>query len=235
MRWLRSAPMGTIVEFPSNGSTGSGYLSEAPGGGPGVVVIQEWWGLVPHIEAVCDRYAAAGFTALAPDLYRGERTTEPDEAGKLMMSLDIERAAQDLGGAVDHLVGLDSVTSAAVGITGFCMGGKLCYFAAAARPDTVAAIAPFYGVVPWPPDGPDYSAMRCRIQGHYAADDDFAPPDAVRELEGQLRGQGRDVEMFIYEGTQHAFFNDDRPEVYDAEAAAQAWDRTLAFLGSSLA
>ena len=226
--------MGRTVDFPSNGTQGTGYLAEAEGGGPGVVVIQEWWGLVPHIVDVCDRYAAAGFTALAPDLYRGETTSEPDEAGKLMMSLNIERAAKDLGGAVDHLLSVDSVTSSNVGVTGFCMGGKLAYFAAAARPDTVAAIAPYYGVVPWPPEGPDYTAMRCRVQGHYAEDDDFAPPDAVRELETELRGQGRDVEMFIYEGAQHAFFNDERPDVYDAGASAAAWDRTLEFFRSSL-
>ncbi len=227
--------MGRTVEFPSNGTEGTGYLAEADGGGPAVVVIQEWWGLVPHIVDVCDRYAAAGFTALAPDLYRGESTTEPDEAGKLMMSLNIERAAKDLGGAVDFLLGLDTVTSTKAAVTGFCMGGKLAYFAAAARPDTVAAIAPFYGVVPWPPEGPDYSAMRCRVQGHYAEDDDFAPPAAVRELEGELQAQGRDVEMFIYDGAQHAFFNDERPEVYDAAASTAAWDRTLTFFRESLA
>ncbi len=226
--------MGRTVEFPSNGTDGTGYLAEADGGGPAVVVIQEWWGLVPHIVDVCDRYAAAGFTALAPDLYRGESTDEPDEAGKLMMSLNIERAAKDLGGAVDFLLGLDTVTSSTAGVTGFCMGGKLAYFAAAARPETVAAIAPFYGVVPWPPEGPDYTAMRCRVQGHYAEDDDFAPPDAVRELEAQLREQGRDVEMFVYDGAQHAFFNDERPEVYDAAASTAAWDRTLAFFRESL-
>ncbi len=226
--------MGRTVDFPSNGTEGTGYLAEADGGGPAVVVIQEWWGLVPHIVDVCERFAAAGFTALAPDLYRGETTTEPDEAGKLMMSLNIERAAKDLGGAVDFLLGLDTVTSSTAGVTGFCMGGKLAYFAAAARPDTVSAIAPFYGVVPWPPEGPDYTAMRCRVQGHYAEDDDFAPPDAVRELEAQLREQGRDVEMFIYDGAQHAFFNDERPEVYDAAASTAAWDRTLAFFRESL-
>lgn len=221
--------MGSTISFASNGSTCEGYLAEAGGGGPGIVVIQEWWGLVPHIESVCDRYAAAGFTALAPDLYRGESTTEPDEAGKLMMSLNIEQAATDIGGAVDHLVGLDSVTSSSVGITGFCMGGKLAYFGGAVRPETVTAIAPFYGVVPWPPEGPDYTAIRAAIQGHYAEVDDFAAPEAVRALESELADQGRDVEMFIYDGTQHAFFNDERPEVYDADASATAWNRTLDF------
>src|SRR5881275_142109 len=94
--------MGEIVEFPSNGVTGQGYLATPSSGtGPGVVVIQEWWGLVPHIKDVCDRYAAEGFHALAPDLYHGESTTEPDEAGKLMMSLNLEKAATDMSGAVD--------------------------------------------------------------------------------------------------------------------------------------
>src|ERR1043165_1844986 len=98
--------MGEMVDFPSNGDTGSGYLARpAAGAGLGLLVIQEWWGLVPHIKDVCDRFAAEGFTALAPDLYRGESTTEPDEAGKLMMALNLERAAKDLSGAVDWLLG----------------------------------------------------------------------------------------------------------------------------------
>ena len=102
--------MGEIVEFPSNGRGASGYLAvPESGGGPGIVVIQEWWGLVPHIMDVCDRFAAAGFVALAPDLFHGQTTTEPDEAGKLMMALNLQQAATDMGGAIDHLLGLDAV------------------------------------------------------------------------------------------------------------------------------
>ena len=130
--------MGEIVTFASNGSTASGYLATPEGGGGlPVVVIQEWWGLVPHIEDVCDRFAAEGFAALAPDLYGGASTTEPDEAGKLMMALNVEQAAKDMSGAVDELrrvTGRD-----AVGVTGFCMGGGLALVAACHRPDAIAA------------------------------------------------------------------------------------------------
>src|SRR3954452_9821051 len=116
--------MGEIVEFPGNGATGRGYLaSPSPNGGPGVIVIQEWWGLVPHIKDVCDRYAAEGFVALAPDLFHGKTTTEPDEAGKLLMTLNLEQAAKDMGGAVDYLKGHEAVTSQGLVVTGCCMGG----------------------------------------------------------------------------------------------------------------
>lgn len=225
--------MGEMIEFPSNGTKGQGYLATPAGGsGPGLIVIQEWWGLVPHIKEVADRFAAAGFVALAPDVYRGAATTEPDEAGKLMMSLDMARAAKDLSGAVDELrrrTGRDKV-----GVTGFCMGGGLTLVLACQRPDAVAAAVPFYGVIPWEHAQPDWSALAAKVQGHYAEKDGFASPEAVAALDAQLKGLGKDVEFFVYPGTDHAFFNDARPEVYDAGAAATAWDRTLAFLRAQL-
>ena len=122
---------GQLVDFSSDGSNAQGYLSSPDSGsGPGVIVIQEWWGLVDHIKAVADRFAAEGFVALAPDLYRGDSTTSPDEAGRLMMALDIERATADLGGAVGYLLGLGGVSSEKVGTVGFCMGGQLALAAA---------------------------------------------------------------------------------------------------------
>jgi carboxymethylenebutenolidase len=142
--------MGEIVEFPSNGHTGRGYLARSvEGAGPGVVVIQEWWGLVPHIQDLCDRFAAEGFTALAPDLYGGKTTTEPDEAGKLMMSMNLEQAARDMGGAIDFLESSDAVRGEGVGVVGFCMGGGLALMLAVQRPDDVRAVVPFYGLIPW--------------------------------------------------------------------------------------
>ena len=226
--------MGRMVNFPVESGQGGGYLAEAAGGGPGVLVIQEWWGLVPHITEVCDRFAAEGFTALAPDLYRGEVSTEPDEAGKLMMSLELDRAATEMSAAVDHLLSLESVTSRGVGVIGFCMGGGLAYVLAARRPDVVRAVAPFYGVIPWEDARPDYSAIAASVQGHYAEFDEFAPPEFVRALEGELRELGVETEMFVYPGTHHAFFNDTRPEIYDEAAATAAWDRTLAFFRAKI-
>jgi carboxymethylenebutenolidase len=227
--------MGEMVEFPSNGTRVGGYLA-APevGAGPGLVVIQEWWGLVDHIKDVCERFAAEGFTALAPDLYHGEQAAEPDEAGKLMMALDIERAARDMAGAVDFLTGHEEVRGRGVGVVGFCMGGGLALWLATLRPDQVRAVVPFYGVIPWAAAQPDWSKLRAAVQGHYAENDSFAPPDQVRALESQLSESGIEATMFIYDGTGHAFFNDDHTEAYNADAARQAWIRTLEFLREKL-
>jgi carboxymethylenebutenolidase len=222
--------MGEIVEFPSNGGTGSGYLAPSvEGAGPGVVVIQEWWGLVPHIQDVCDRFAAEGFTALAPDLFRGRKTTEPDEAGKLMMTMNLEQAARDLGGAVDFLEASDAVRGEGVGVVGFCMGGGLALMLAVQRPDDVRAVVPFYGLIPWEGAEPDWSRIGGAIQGHYADQDGFFTPEKVDQLERTLRDLGKSFEVHRYDA-DHAFFNDSRPEVHDAEASHLAWERTVDFL-----
>ena len=222
--------MGEIVSFKSNGSMGSGYLAD--GGGPGVIVIQEWWGLVPHIKNVADRFAAEGFTALAPDLYRGEAASEPDEAGKLMMGLKLDRAGKDLSGAVDLLQEKTGRTK--VGVVGYCMGGGLTLPLACQRPDAVAAAAPFYGVIPWPEAQPDWSAISGVVEGHYAENDAFATPEAARALEVDLKSRGKNATFHVYPGTHHAFFNDDRPDVYDATASNTAWTRVLALFRANL-
>lgn len=228
--------MGKMIEFPSNGSTGGGYLAEPEGGtGPGLVVIQEWWGLVPHITDLCDRFAAEGFLALAPDLYHGTKVpnSEPDEAGKQMMALQIEKAAQDLSGAVD--VVSERGSGSRVGVVGFCMGGGLALLLGARRPDAVGAVVPFYGALPWEGAAPDYASISAPVLGHYAGKDEWASPEVARQLEEAIRAGGNtDVTVHIYEGADHAFFNDTRPEVYDAEAAGLAWGRTIEFLRSRL-
>ena len=222
--------MGEMVEFPSNGSRAEGYLAiPGDGSGPGILVIQEWWGLVPHIKDVCDRFAAEGFVALAPDLYHGETTEEPDEAGKMMMALNIERATRDISGALDYLAGLDSVTSSGLGVTGFCMGGGLALATAAARPDLVKAAVPFYGVIPWEALQPDYEPMTAAVRGHFAENDEFFGPELARGLEQQLRELGKDATITIHDDCDHAFFNDSRPEVYNADRSAAAWTETVAF------
>ena len=225
--------MGEIIEFASNGGTASGYLAE-PDAGTGVplVVIQEWWGLVPHIQDVCDRFAAEGFLALAPDLYRGETTTEPDEAGKLMMALNMEQAAKDLSGAVDE-VSLRS-SGDRVGITGFCMGGGLALVAATQRPDKLKACVPWYGLIPWPDAQPYWDRLDAAVLGHYAGEDGFFTPEAAEELAADLRSRGKEVEIVIHPGVDHAFFNDTRPEVYNAAAAGSAWQQTVGFLLTNL-
>jgi len=218
--------MGDIVEFRSNGGTGSGYLAvPTSGSGPGVVVIQEYWGLVPHVQDVADRFAAEGFVALAPDLYRGEHAIEPDGAGKLMMGLNLEQAAKDLSGAVELV--RERSGRAGIGVVGYCMGGGLALVLACQRPDAVRAVAPYYGVIPWASLQPDWSKLTAEVSGHYAELDDYFPPAAVAELEARLRALGRTATLTVHAGTHHAFFNDTRPEVYDAAASAEAWSDTL--------
>lgn len=229
--------MGEIVEFPSNGATGGGYLAPASAGaGPGVVVIQEWWGLVEHITDVCDRFSAEGFTALAPDLYHGRTVPpgEPDEARKAMMSLDMERAATDMSGAIDHLLRHPQVRGDAVGVVGFCFGGGLALWLATLRGDDVAAAVAFYGLVPPDAPRPDYARISAAVQGHYAEADAMAGPEAMQALDEELTALGTDVQMHLYPGTSHAFFNDTRPEVHDSDAAHLAWVRTLEFLRAKL-
>jgi carboxymethylenebutenolidase len=223
--------MGEMLTFPSNGHTCDGYLA-GDGSGPGVIVIQEWWGLVPHITDVVDRFAAAGFTALAPDLYHGESTTEPDGAGKLMMALNLDQAARDMSGAVSLLQ--QRTGRPHVGVVGYCMGGGLALVLASKRPDAVAAVAPYYGVIPWASAQPDWSAIEAKVEGEYAELDDFATPDVVHALEAQLRDLGKDATLHVHPGTHHAFFNDTRPEVYDADASAKAFDRTVQLFRSTL-
>jgi carboxymethylenebutenolidase len=222
--------MGEMVSFKSNGSMGSGYLAD--GGGPGVIVIQEWWGLVPHIKDVADRFAAEGFTGLAPDLYRGVAASEPDEAGKLMMAMKLDVAGKDLSGAVDFLQ--QRTGKQKIGVVGFCMGGGLTLTLACQRPDAVAVAAPFYGVIPWPDSQPDWDAIAAVVEGHYAENDAFASPEAARALEANLKSRGKNATFHVYPGTDHAFFNDARPDVYDATAATTAWTRVLALFRANL-
>lgn len=226
--------MGEMIEFPSNGSTGEGYLATPDGGsGPGVVVIQEWWGLVDHIKDVCDRFAREGFVALAPDLYHGRTVSEPDEATKEMMALRLDAAAKDMSGAVDAVA--ERSNGRGVGVVGFCMGGGLALVLAAQRTDAVRAVVPFYGAIPWEGVQPDYASVTGAVLGHYAEKDEWASPEEARKLEHQLKESGNgDVTVHIYPGTDHAFFNDTRPEVYDADAAKVAWQRTIDFLRQRL-
>jgi carboxymethylenebutenolidase len=224
---------GSMTEVPVNGGTLPAYVSLPPAGsGPGVVVIQEWWGLVPHIRNVADRLAAQGFVAIAPDLYRGKETTEPDEAGKLLMEMRLDRAAKDMAATADALLAMPESTGDGVGVIGFCAGGGLALYLASLKPEVTAVVC-YYG---FPREGLewDLSAVKGAVLGHFAEHDDFAPPELVSQMERELRDAGVDVTFHHYPGTTHAFFNDDRPEVYDAEAAERSWERTLAFLHDRL-
>ena len=220
--------MGETVEFPVSGGSIEGHESvPGLGRGPGVIVIQEWWGLVDHIKDVCDRFATAGFVALAPDLFHGKTTKSPDQAGKMMMALRIDETEKELDGAVEYLLMHDAVTSQKIGIVGFCMGGALALYAATKNPN-IGACVDFYGG--HPNVKPDLPNLHAPVLGLFAEKDGFVTPDSVRELEGKLKALGKEIEVVIYPGADHAFFNDSRPEVYDEEAAADAWRRTVEFL-----
>lgn len=222
------------VSFPSNGGEAHGYLATPSGGsGPGVIVIQEWWGLTDHIADICDRLAGEGFVALAPDLFGGRTTHDADEAGQLMQELPAEKAAQDLGGAVDYLLGHDAVTSSKVGVVGFCMGGGFVLLLAAQQGDKVGAAVPFYGVGQGIPDS--YRGLTAPVLGHYGEQDTMYPPDAARATEEQIRNEaGVEVTFHLYPAG-HAFHNDENPlGTHDPESAKLAWSRTIDFLKSNL-
>ncbi|QKD84235.1 dienelactone hydrolase family protein [Thermoleptolyngbya sichuanensis A183] len=210
-----------------------GYLALPSGGsGPGVVVLQEWWGLVPHIKTVTDRFAEAGFVAIAPDLYDGETTTSPDEAGRLFMALNIEQTARKLEETLQYLQEHPAVTGDRLGVVGFCMGGQLALLAATLS-QRVGAVVDFYGI--HPNVQPDFSKLRAPVLGIFGENDGFVTPEAVRSLEAAIQQAGGSIETHTYTGADHAFFNDTRPEVYQPDAAADAWDKTLSFLRRELA
>jgi len=226
-----------MIEFASNGNTAGGYLATPESGsGAGVMVIQEWWGLVPQIKTVCDRLASAGYVALAPDLYHGELAEhdEMDKAGHLMNTLDIEHAVVDMGGAVSHLLSLDKVTSTSIGVVGYCMGGMLSLLIAAREGDRVGAVAPFYGA-PLGDGGPDWSGLTATVEGHFADTDDFFPPEAVTALGSKLREMGKTVTFTVHPGTGHAFTNEENPfGTYDESLSAQTWDAMLSLFSAVL-
>ena len=223
--------MGERIRFASDGGKASGYLALPARPGPGVIVIQEWWGLVPHIERIADRFASEGFVALAPDLYHGRQAASSDEAGKMMMSLRIDEATRDLAGAITHLKNRPDVTGSRIGTVGFCMGGALSLYAACRNSDVGACVV-FYGG--HPNVKPDLAALEAPVLGLYAGKDTFVTPEVVADLDRQLTALGKRHEFHTYPEQGHAFFNDTRPEVHDPRAAADAWTRTIAFLRAEL-
>lgn len=224
--------MGELIDFASNGGQAQGYLARPPGAPRGgVVVIQEWWGLVPHITGVADRFAAEGFLALAPDIYHGEKTTEPDAAMRLLMGMAMDQAARDIAGAADALVALGATRCGAVG---FCMGGSLALWSATLS-DAIVATVGFYPGLPWERMSTQwqrYAGKEALI--HCSESDGTSAADRIQQAKAGIEAAGGAVQLYDYPGTQHAFFNDARPEVYAAEAAASAWDRTIALFSRTL-
>jgi carboxymethylenebutenolidase len=223
------------VTFSSNGGTAEGYLAlPESGSGPGLIVIQEWWGLVPHVRNLADRFAREGFVALAPDLYHGVTTTEPDEAGKLLMGLAMDQAAKDIAGAARYLAGRDDTAGDALGVVGFCMGGSLALWSATIAPEIAVAIG-FYPAMPWERMSPTWSSYDGKAAAiHTAEGDGGTAAEGIQQAKAMIEAAGGSVALYDYPGTQHAFVNDERPEVHDPEATALAWERTVTLLHSRL-
>lgn len=221
-------PTSSSVTFSSDAGKASGYLARPGKGIPGVIVLQEWWGLVPHIKDVAGRFAGQGYLALAPDLYHGKSTSEAAEAEHLMKGLDWARAAKEIAGAVRHLREVEGATK--VGVVGFCMGGALTIIAAT-QPG-VDAYAAFYG---FPPAGaaPLEKVAAPGLLFFGEQEPFFSVPDAKAFAEAQ-RKRGREAEVIIYPGAGHAFFNNERAEAYRKDAANDAWRRTLELFGRHL-
>jgi carboxymethylenebutenolidase len=223
--------MGTKITFPRvDGKETAGYLAKAGyASAPGVVVIQEWWGLQDQIQGICDRLALAGYEALAPDLYAGTVVPYHDReaAGREMSSLNfVESADQIVRGAVLYL----KKAGTKVGLTGFCMGGAVTVIGAARIPEISAAVA-FYGLPPETLVKP--ADVKVPLQGHFASRDDYITPQMVDKFEAGLKAAKKDAEFFRYDA-DHAFVNEQRG-VHDRQAAELAWKRMLAFWKAHLA
>ncbi|MDA2989379.1 MAG: dienelactone hydrolase family protein [Actinomycetota bacterium] len=224
----------SAVAMDVQGAPVEGYLAiPESGSGPGVLVIQEWWGLVPHIKSVVERLADAGFVAMAVDHYRGVETTEPDEAQKLMMGLKVDAAATDIAAGADYLLSRDEVFGASVGSIGFCMGGGLSLLAPTVG--AVSSAVAFYPAMPWPDYHPDWGnyAGKAALIHKAESDEDHAGP-RISEYAEAIRAAGGEASIFDYPDSVHAFFNDDRPEVFQPENAAAAWQRSIDFLAARL-
>ena len=222
---------GQIIDFAANGGTSRGYLSKpASGSGPGVIVVQEWWGLDEGIRAIADSLAADGFVAIAPDMFHGDLTREPDEAGKLMMALNVDQAAKDLRGAAQALKA-NGASGERVGAIGFCMGGQLALYAGTVSPD-VGAVVDFYGI--HPNVKPDYSRLQGPVLILVGDQDPMSGPEPSGQVEQAIKAAGKQAEMVVYPGAGHAFMRDWDPQAYREDAAKDAWSRMLSHLRGNL-
>ncbi len=219
-----------MEEFQAGGRAATGYLAlPEQGHGLGVLVLHAWWGLTAVVKGVCDRLAADGFVAFAPDLYDGRTAATIDEAQELMAKRDAGRMRAVALAALDRLRADPAIREQAIGMVGFSMGASWAFLLNELKPDDIAAVVAFYGTGEM-----DFTASRAAYLGHYAEQDEFEPLESVRALEAEIRSAGRKVTFHVYPGTRHWFFEQDRPDAYDAAAARLAWDRTIAFLHSHL-
>lgn len=208
------------------------YLAAPDQGGPGVLVLHAWWGLNPFFMSLCDRLAGAGFVALAPDLAQGQVAETVEEAQALENSSDDALREQTVLAAADYLLALPERTGAKIGVVGFSMGTWWSLQLALARLDEVAAVVLYYGAVS--SDYMDYTRQRAAFLGHFGEKDEWEPVEVVREMEQAMHAAGRDATIYVYPGAGHWFVEENRPDVFVAEAAETAWERTISFLRGKL-
>ena len=194
---------------------------------PGLIVLHEWWGLDDSMRKMADRFAEEGFVALVPDLFHGDTTEQPDEAQQQLMALNMDEAVKEMNGAVKYLL-QHPKCNGQVGSVGFCAGGGLSVWAAAANPDIGAAVTYYYVM---PHGKPDFSQISGPVLGHFGTEDDFISVDDAKALEAELQAAGVEAVFEFYEGAGHAFANDhDRLGTYDEGHAEKAWSKTVDFL-----
>ncbi|TDC69177.1 dienelactone hydrolase family protein [Micromonospora sp. KC606] len=227
--------MGEMVSYTGNAGPRGGYLAIPSSGAasPAVIVIQDWWGLVPHVQAVVDRFAEAGFVALAPDFRHGEPASKPSEPRQMLNSAQMDEAAADIASAAEYLAGRLDVTGK-IGCAGFCAGASLALWAAT-HSERIVATAAFYPRLPWEGmsrEWTDYAGKAAVV--HCSEADGTSSADGVQTVQRAVEAAGGTCQTYDYPGTAHAFFNEDRPEHFDQRAAATAWARTLELFRAKL-
>ncbi|GIJ28608.1 carboxymethylenebutenolidase [Micromonospora qiuiae] len=227
--------MGEMVTYRVNGGNATGYLAIPSTGAasPAVIVIQDWWGLAPHVRAVVDRFAEAGFVALAPDFRHGGPASKPSEPRQMLNSTQMDEAAADIAAAADYLAGRGETTEKA-GCAGFCAGASLALWAASFT-ERIVATAAFYPRLPWVgmrTEWPDYTGKAALI--HCSEADGTSSEPGVQAVRRAIEHAGGSCQLHDYPGTEHAFFNEDRPEKFDQRAATSAWARTLELFRAKL-
>jgi carboxymethylenebutenolidase len=229
-----AAPVTTAtVEYRSGHETVKGFLAlpRTPGKHPAIVVIHEWWGLVPWVKEQTEKLARQGYVALAVDLYRGQSTNDSSQARRLASSLPPERALQDLDAAFAYLASRPDVEKNKIGSIGWCMGGGWSLRLAEHEPGLAACVVNYGGL---PKSRMEVQAIQAPVLGNFGAEDHGIPPQAVRAFESAMKSGGKQINVKIYAGAGHAFQNPNNKKGYRPEAAQDAWRRTVAFLNATL-
>jgi carboxymethylenebutenolidase len=199
------------------------------GGGPGILVLHAWWGLNDFMRQFCQQLASEGFVVLAPDLYHGKTAATIDEADELSSTLKQKQVCAEITSAAQRLSALEQVTRREIGLVGFSLGAFWALWLSVEQPSLVRATAVFYGARDL-----DYSPSQSAYLGHFAETDPYEAASSVKKLEKDLKRANRPAAIYTYPATGHWFFESDRPDAYDPQAAALAWQRTLAFFKEQL-